>query len=108
MLRETTSRGRCELVCPSRTNERGGEGDCVKGGGEKKGSVRGSVQGRCDYTTALDIQVERRGFSRHESDFALQAHVECRAFEPERIVRSVLLRWQSSGNEVCRGPAVGL
>ena len=24
MLRETTSRGQCELVCPSRTNERGG------------------------------------------------------------------------------------
>ena len=23
VLRETTSRGQCELVCPSRTNERG-------------------------------------------------------------------------------------
>jgi len=78
--------------------------------GEKKGSARGSVQGRCDYTTSLDIQVdpERGGFCRHEADFALQAHVECRAFEPERIVRSVLLRWQSSGNEVRRGLAVGL
>ena len=32
MLRETTSQGRCELVCPSRTNERGGEGYCVKEG----------------------------------------------------------------------------
>ena len=32
VLRETTSRGRCELVCPSRTNERGGEGYCVKEG----------------------------------------------------------------------------
>jgi hypothetical protein len=32
VLRETTSRGQCELVCPSRTNERGGEGYCVKGG----------------------------------------------------------------------------
>ena len=30
VLRETTSRGQCELVCPSLTNERGGEGDCVK------------------------------------------------------------------------------
>jgi len=48
--------------------------------------VRGSVQGRCDYTTALDIEVD--------------------AFEPERIVRSVLLQWQSSGNEVRRGLAV--
>ena len=44
----------------------------------------------------------------HEADFALQAHVECRVFEPERIVRSVLLQWQSSGNEVRRGLAVGL
>ena len=29
-----------------------------------------------------------------------------RAFESERIVRSVLLRWQSSGNEVRRGLAM--
>jgi hypothetical protein len=36
-----------------------GERDIVlKKEGEKKGSVRGSVQGRCDYTTALDIQVD--------------------------------------------------
>jgi hypothetical protein len=36
VLRETTSRGLCGLVCLSRTSERGGEGDCVKeeGGGE--------------------------------------------------------------------------
>ena len=32
-LRETTSRGLCGLVCPSRTSERGADGDCVKGGG---------------------------------------------------------------------------
>jgi hypothetical protein len=31
-LRETTSRGRCGLGCPSRTSEHGGEGDCVKEG----------------------------------------------------------------------------
>ena len=30
MLRETTSRCMCGLVCPSRTSERGGDGDCVK------------------------------------------------------------------------------
>ena len=47
-------------------------------------------------------------FCRHEADFALQAHVECRAFAPERVFRSGLLRWQSSGNEVRRGLAVGL
>ena len=33
VLRETTSRGLCGLVCPSRTSEHGGEGDCVKEGG---------------------------------------------------------------------------
>jgi hypothetical protein len=37
VLRETTSRGLCGLVCPSRTSERGGEGDCVKGGGGEEG-----------------------------------------------------------------------
>ena len=43
MLRETTSRGLWGLVCPSRTSERGGEGDCVKEEGEEKGSARGSA-----------------------------------------------------------------
>jgi hypothetical protein len=37
VLRETTSRGLCGLVCPSRTSERGGEGYCVKGGGGEEG-----------------------------------------------------------------------
>jgi hypothetical protein len=37
VLRETTSRCLCGLVCPSRTSERGGEGDCVKEGGGGKG-----------------------------------------------------------------------
>jgi hypothetical protein len=37
VLRETTSRGLCGLVCLSRTSERGGKGDCVKeGGGEEE------------------------------------------------------------------------
>ena len=38
VLRETTSRSLCGLVCPSRTSEHGGEGDCVKegGGGERE------------------------------------------------------------------------
>ncbi len=30
-------RGRCGLGCPSRTSERGGEGDCVKEGGGREG-----------------------------------------------------------------------
>ena len=37
VLRETTSRGLCGLVCPSCTNERGGEGYCVKEGGGEEG-----------------------------------------------------------------------
>jgi hypothetical protein len=42
VLRETTSRGLCGLVCPSRTSEREGEGDCVKEGGgrRREGSER--------------------------------------------------------------------
>jgi hypothetical protein len=37
VLRETTIRSLCGLVCPSRTSERGGEGYCVKGGGGEEG-----------------------------------------------------------------------
>jgi hypothetical protein len=45
VLRETTRLGLRGLVCPSRTSERGGEGDCVKeGGGE----------GKCERERALE------------------------------------------------------
>jgi hypothetical protein len=48
VLRETTSQGRCELVCPSRTNERGGERYCVKEGegeeGERERGRAGKVR----------------------------------------------------------------
>jgi hypothetical protein len=37
VLRETTSRGLCGLVCPSRTSELGGEGYCVEEGGGEEG-----------------------------------------------------------------------
>ena len=37
VLRETTSRVLCGLVCPSRTSDCGGEGDCVKEGGGEEG-----------------------------------------------------------------------
>ena len=51
VLRESTSRGLCGLGCPSRTSERGGEGDCVKEGGDEKGSAtareRDSARGVC-------------------------------------------------------------
>ena len=41
MLRETTRRDLCGLVCPSRTSERtGGRGDCVKGGGGEEGQQK--------------------------------------------------------------------
>jgi hypothetical protein len=46
VLREMTSRGLCGLGCPSRTSERGGEGDCVKGGGGEKG--------KCEREPALE------------------------------------------------------
>jgi hypothetical protein len=46
VLRETTSRGQCELVCPSRTNERGGEGYCVKEGGGEEGERERERAGR--------------------------------------------------------------
>ncbi len=46
VLRDTTSRGQCELVCPSRTNERGGERYCVKGGGEEEGEREKERAGR--------------------------------------------------------------
>jgi hypothetical protein len=41
VLRETTSRGLCGLVCPSRTSERGGEEYCVKEGGGEEGEREG-------------------------------------------------------------------
>jgi hypothetical protein len=44
VLRETTTRGLCGLVCPSRTSERGGEGDCVK---EEGGGEGGAREGAC-------------------------------------------------------------
>jgi hypothetical protein len=46
VLRETTSRGLCGLGCPSRTGERGGEGDCVKEGG--------GGEGKCERERALE------------------------------------------------------
>ena len=39
VLRETTSRGMCGLVCPSRTSEREGKGYCVKGGWREEGEL---------------------------------------------------------------------
>jgi hypothetical protein len=66
VLRETTSRGLCGLVCPSHTSERGGD---------------------------IEVDPHRRCFGCRESDFAFQGLVECRVFETERV-RLVVLRWQ--------------
>ena len=110
---KTTSRSLCGLVCPSRTSERGGEGDCVKeGGGEEGERERERALGllhRCYYATAVDIEVDhqRRRFGCRESHYALERPVECRALETERV-RLVALRWHSSGSEVRLGIPVGL
>ena len=95
VLRETTSRGLCGLVCPSRTSECGGEGDCVKeeGGGEGERERERALGSSGYYATSLDIEVDpqRRCFGCRESNFALQIFVECRALETKRV-RSVALR----------------
>jgi hypothetical protein len=46
VLRKTTSRGLCGLVCLSHTSERVGEGDCVKEGG--------GGEGKCERERALE------------------------------------------------------
>ena len=47
--------------------------------GEQKGSARGSVYWGCYY----EVDPQRCCLGRRQSDFALQAVVECRALEPE-------------------------
>ncbi len=53
--------------------------------GEKKVSARGSVHWGCYYATALDIEVDpqRCCLGSRQSDFALQAVVECCSLEQE-------------------------
>jgi len=91
------SRGLCGLVCPSRTNERGGEEDCVKEGGGGEGERdRERALGLLLCQSALDIQKsevdpQHSCFGGRDSDFALQRLVECRAFDTERV-RLVALR----------------
>jgi hypothetical protein len=57
VLRETTIRGLCELVCPSRTNERGGEGYCVKEGGgeEEEGEREHAGEVRLHYSLLMIV-----------------------------------------------------
>jgi hypothetical protein len=62
-----------------------------------------------DYATAVDIEVnpQRCRLGRRESDFALQALLECRAAKTEHV-RVVAMRWYSSGSEVRLGLQVSL
>jgi hypothetical protein len=101
VLRETTSRGLSGLVCPSRTCERGGEGDCVK---EGRGGEGGREKERAlglllCHSPDIEVDPQCRLFGCRESDFAHQRLVECRALETERV-RLIALRWHSSGSEV--------
>jgi hypothetical protein len=77
-LRETTIRGLCGLVCPSRISEHGGEGDCVKEGGGGEGERERERALGSYYDTSLDIEVDpqRSCFGCRKSDFALQRLVE--------------------------------
>jgi hypothetical protein len=87
VLRETTSRGLCGLVCPSHTSERGGEGDCVKeGGGEEGERKRECALGLllC-HSPDIEVDPQHRRFGSSESDFAVQRLVECTALETERV-----------------------
>ena len=109
VLRETTSRGLCGLVCPSRTCERGGEGDCVK---EGRGGEGGREKERAlglllCHSPDIEVDPQCRRFGCRESDFAHQRLVECSALETERV-RLVVLRWYSSGSQVRLGLQVGL
>jgi hypothetical protein len=109
VLRKTRSRGLCGLVCPSRTSERGGEGNCVKegGGGEGECERERALGLRLCHSPRLEVDPQRRRFVLRESDFALQLLVECRAIETKRV-RVVTLRRHSTGSEVRLGLPVGL
>ena len=88
MLRETTSRGLGGLVGPSRTSERGGEGDCVKEGGGGEGErQRNRALGLqlCHSPGDMEVDHQRRYFGSRKSDFALQRLVECIALETKRV-----------------------
>ncbi len=57
----------------------------MKEGGGAEGECERERALGCYYATALDIEVDsqRCCFGSRQSDFALQAVVECRALEPE-------------------------
>jgi hypothetical protein len=67
------------LVCPSRTSKCGGKGYCVKGGwGEEGERAKERALGvRRHHSRRIEVNPQRRRFGRRESDFALQALIEC-------------------------------
>jgi hypothetical protein len=69
----------------------------------------GACTGGCDYATTVDVEVnpQRCGFDRRESDFAHQGLIEGRGTKTE-LVRVDALRWHSSGSEVLLGLPVVL
>ena len=63
-----------------------GEGEVVsKEVGEEERGARGGVDRRSDNATSVDVEIDphRRRLGRSQTDFALQAAVECRAGESE-------------------------
>ena len=59
VLRETTSRDLSGLVCPSRTSERGGEGDCVKEGGGEEGEREKACTGAASMPQPSTLRLIR-------------------------------------------------
>ena len=57
---------------------------------------------RSDNATSVDVEIDPhcRRLGRSQTDFALQAIVECRAAKAKRV--AVLLRWHADGGEVRR------
>ena len=109
MLRDPTSRGLYVRVWPPHTSERRGGGGGCEQGGWRGGEGRARMSGQeGDNATSVDVEIDphRRRLGRSQTDFALQAIVECRAAKAKRV--AVLLRWHSDGGEVRRGLPVGL
>jgi hypothetical protein len=68
--------------------------------GEEERGARGGVDRRSDNATSVNVEIDphRRRLGRSQTDFALQAIVECRAAKAKWF--AVLLRWHADGGEV--------
>jgi hypothetical protein len=125
VLRETTSRGLCGLVCPSRTSERGGEGDCVKEGGEEEGkcererALRGTAHGCPERRGCTQLAPGSPGWNLHAQGSQIKlSHFNAVAFSGRPIkscfrshrrapsLHSVRQRFENGGVCVCPVPIV--